>query len=68
MHLHQGLVAVCALLALALLATFYNVVSGAVSHAAVRRMATSSAAFETSVGRSPSLPKRPSVLVAGAAD
>ena len=68
LRLHTGLVAGCAFIALALLVTFYSVVSGAVTHAAVRRTAMSSAVFEGTSAHLPSLRKARPVFVAGAAD
>ena len=68
MRLHHGLVAGCALLAVVMLAVFYSVVTGAVSHASVRTAATASAAFEATGARLPSRRPERSVLVAGAAD
>ncbi len=46
-----GLIAGCALIAIALLVTFYSVVSGAVSHAALRRTAMTVAVFEAAGAR-----------------
>lgn len=67
-RLHLSLVAGCALIAIALLATFYSVVSGAVSHAAERRLAKSPAAFVRAISGPPSLIKNRSFLAAGAVD
>ena len=70
LHLQRGIVVLCTLVAIVLLATFYTVVSGAVSHAAVRRMAMSVAPSTTAVAAGKAavgLGVRHAVLVAGAA-
>ena len=67
-RLHLSLAAGCALIAIALLATFYSVVSGAVSHAAERRLAKFPAAFGRAISGPPSLIKNRSFLAAGAVD
>lgn len=70
LHVHRGIVAGCMLVAIVLLATFYTVVSGVVSHAAVRRTATLAAPLTTAVeaGKAAgALGVRRTVLVAGAA-
>ena len=68
MRLHNSLVAGCALAAIALLFTFYSVVSGAVSHAAFRRIVMSAPALEATGLRAVSLRKQRAVVVAGVAD
>ncbi len=48
---HGGLIAGSAFIAIALLVTFYSVVSGAVSHAALRRTAMTVPVFEPAGAR-----------------
>ncbi len=68
LRLHHGLVAGGALTAIVLLVIFYSVVTGAVTHASLRRTATASAAVEVKGIRLPTRREDRSFLVSGLAD